>query len=196
MDKEMASLSDEQLMMQVVAGSAAASTELVVRFTPRMRAMASRILRHTEDAEDAVQEAWLKIFTHGREFRFHSALRTWIYRVTWNEALMAKRRRDRHRQVDQWVGARPYRFQWLQPPNPGPAEVFRQRELEQLVEQALDTVNPKRRKAFLMCVVHGIPPSEAAAMLGLTTLALKSRLSSARKNVRAYLATHDNQAAE
>src|ERR1700730_11615633 len=85
--------SDGALVAAAKCGDAQAFAELVVRYKHRVSAVAQRITRNREDAEDVVQESFHKAFVHLARFEERSQFSTWLTRIVMNEALMVLRRR-------------------------------------------------------------------------------------------------------
>lgn len=148
--------------------------------------MAYRILRNKEDAEDAVQNAFLSAYLHLRTFEGRSALRTWLTRIVLNSALMIRRKRKAS-QIDS-------------PPEPGttdnatwaeripdsqpdPEMSYAEGETFQLIDGALGKMKPALRQAFRMTYYDEMSVREACALLGVSAGTFKSRLFRARRHL-------------
>jgi RNA polymerase sigma-70 factor (ECF subfamily) len=93
----LAPLSDEGLLARVVGGDAPAFELLMRRHNPRLYRVARSVLRDTHEAEDVVQEAYVRAFTHAARFEGRSSVATWLSRIAFHEALRRRRRGLRER---------------------------------------------------------------------------------------------------
>ena len=145
--------------------------ELYRLHTPAMYAMALRLLaRNAADAEDAIQEAWLRAVRGLRGFRGDSSLRTWLVGITVRCALEIGRRRTRRFDAD------------------GDAEFVRAPDLEHLdLEAALAALADGYREIVVLHDVHGYTHSEIADLLGIDEGTSRSQLSRARQILRRVL---------
>ncbi len=164
----------------------------------RVYNLARRMLDNVEDAEDLTQEVLLKVFQRINKFRGESALGTWIYRITVNEALRYRERRAHRPQTfgDPFEGflddgrharpVRPWREDILQ--------AVLDNEAQQQVEQAIAELPELYRDVYLLTEVEKLPIPEVAQLLGLTVSAMKSRLHRARLLLRNKLAPYFEEA--
>jgi len=146
--------------------------EIFVASRKRFLAMTYSILRNREDAEDAVQEAFLSAYRHVRSFEGRSALRTWLTRIVLNSALMMKRKRKpsamRSRsesgasQDDGWTENIP-------DSQPDPEMIHAERETLEFIDGKLGKLKPLLRQAFTMAYLDELSGSEACAMLGVSS---------------------------
>jgi RNA polymerase sigma-70 factor, ECF subfamily len=160
--------------------------EMFVASRPKFLRMAYGMLRNTEDAEDAVQNAFVSACLHLRKFEGRSALRTWFTRIVFNAALMIQRKRKVSRiqpiaktgvaQYVDWTGAIPAS-------EPNPEEVHAEREAFQCIEEILREMNPLLRQAFAMSYFEELSNQEACAMLGVSLGTFKARLFRARQEL-------------
>jgi len=160
--------------------------EMFVTSRKRFLAMAYSILRNREDAEDAVQEAFLSAYRHVRSFEGRSALRTWLTRIVLNSALMMKRKRKpsavRSRsdsgvsQDDGWTENIP-------DSQPDPEMIHAERETLEFIDGKLGKLKPLLRQAFTMAYLDELSGSEACAMLGVSAGIFKARLFRAKRKV-------------
>jgi RNA polymerase sigma-70 factor (ECF subfamily) len=160
--------------------------EMFVASRKRFLAIAYSILRNREDAEDAVQEAFLSAHRHLRCFEGRSALRTWLTRIVLNAALMMQRKRKTaavrspsERGVshdDDWTENIPD----LQP---NPEMVHAERETLQFIDGILGKMKPLLRQAFTMTYYDDLSGAEACARLGVSSGTFKARLFRARRQL-------------
>jgi len=160
--------------------------EMFVASRLKFVAMAHAILRNREDAEDAVQNAFLSGYLHLRSFEGRSALRTWFTRIVLNAALMIQRKRkpstiqplpenSNSREVD-WTENIPAS-------EPDPEMVHAERETFECINGILGKMNPVLRQAFTMTYYDELSGPEACAVLGVSAGTFKARLFRARRQV-------------
>ena len=160
--------------------------EMFVASRQKFVAMAHFILRNREDAEDAVQNAFLSAYLHLGSFEGRSALRTWFTRIVLNAALMLQRKRkpcviqplpenSNSREVN-WTENIPAS-------EPDPEMVHAGREALQLVNETLGKMKPVLRQAFTMTYYDGLSRLEACAVLGVSAGTFKARLFRARRQL-------------
>jgi RNA polymerase sigma-70 factor (ECF subfamily) len=141
--------SDAQLAEGCKRGNLRAFEHLYSLHAPRMKSLAFHFLGSRADAEDAVQEAFLKVHRAVQGFDGHSSLATWIYRILLNCCYDAIRKRQRRSE------------------DAAPAQLASDPKLplKIAVERALTTLNERQRTVFLMFEVEGLKHSEIAAIL-------------------------------
>jgi RNA polymerase sigma-70 factor, ECF subfamily len=149
--------------------------------------LAYTILRNKEDAEDAVQDAFMSACRHLRSFEGRSAFTTWFTRIVLNAALMIRRKRkpswtEPHldsRTMDDtpWTERIPAA-------QPDPEMAYAEGETFQLMDVLLGNMSPILRQAFTMTYYEEMSNEEAGALLGITTGTFKSRLLRARRHLR------------
>lgn len=156
----------------------------------RLYRLARAVVGSNADAEEVLQEAYLRAFEHLAGFRGESSLSTWLCRITLNEALMRVRRQRRLKTVAESAGiaaaAQIIPFPTSQSDD-DPERTMAQRQLIQLVEQATDELPETFRTVFVARVIEGLSVEETAALFGLQPATVKTRLHRARKMVRERL---------
>jgi len=162
--------------------------EMFVASHKRFVAVAHSILRNREDAEDAVQEAFLSAYRHWRSFEGRSALRTWLTRIVLNAAFMIQRKRKRKLFTIHPLpeNSSPRELNWTEnipASEPDPEMVHAELETLQLVDGILGKMKPALRQAFAMTYFDELSGAEASAMLGVSTGTFKARLFRARRQV-------------
>jgi RNA polymerase sigma-70 factor, ECF subfamily len=179
---------DEQdVVARAKSRSKIAFDELVTHYERRVFRLAQNITRNNEDAEDVVQNAFLKAFQNLPGFRGDSRLYTWLVRITVNEALMKIRRRPGYKEVsidesketdDSCV---PLEIEdW----GPNPEQRYSEEELQQILATAINELQPGYRTVFQLRDVDGLSTEETAQALALTSSAVKTRLQRARLTLR------------
>jgi RNA polymerase sigma-70 factor, ECF subfamily len=160
--------------------------QMFVASRPKFIAMAQAILRNREDAEDAVQNAFVSGSTHLNNFEGRSALTTWFTRIVLNTALMIRRKRK-----SQWISSPPETGTpddagWMEripASQPDPEMIYAQRETSDLIDGMLGKMKPTFRQALTMTYHDEMSGLEACALPGVTSATFKSRLLRARRQL-------------
>ncbi len=178
------------LVAQAKAGSAAAFEELVNRYERNIFRLAQHITQNREDAEDVLQDAFLKAYTHLGDFQGDSRFYTWLVRIAVNESLMRLRKRKPGRTVslDEYVETEDDLMpREVEDWGDTPEETYAQTELQGILASAIDSLDPPFQTVFLLRDVEQFSTEETAQMLHLSVPAVKSRLLRARLKLRQRL---------
>ncbi|HWB87307.1 MAG TPA: sigma-70 family RNA polymerase sigma factor [Bryobacteraceae bacterium] len=174
-------------------GSEEAYERLLSRFQQPVYALAFRLLNDPAEACDVVQEVFLKVFRNIGHFRGQSTLKTWIYRITVNEAHNARRWFFRHKSREVELDERPDEFHNLKEiipdGNRSPYEEAADREQQVLIEAALERINPIFREAVVLRDITDLSYEEIAEILGMSLGTVKSRILRGREALRMELAS-------
>jgi len=154
----------------------------------RMKNLARNVLGNPTDAEDAVQETFLKVQRGIASFRGQSSFVTWTYRILINTCYDARRSRQRKKEVTSDDSEETPR---LEPRAPGAHPMLRM-----ALERALEKLTRHQRDVFLLYEVEGFRHAEIAGMLEMTETASKNTLFQAKKNLRVMLEPPRSSAAE
>jgi RNA polymerase sigma-70 factor (ECF subfamily) len=189
---EVSEAADLRLVQSLREGSEWAYEELLTRFQQPVYALALRLLSDPSEAADVVQEVFLKVFRSIGSFRGQSSLRTWVYRITVNEAHNARRWffRHRRREVEPDLGPEETR-DWRETIPDGsrsPFDVAFDREQHVMIEAALERINPIFREAVVLRDIADMSYEEIARVLGVTLGTVKSRILRGRVSLREELA--------
>src|SRR5436309_8466237 len=168
-------------------GDTKAFGELVRRYEGKIFRLAQHITQNREDAEDVLQETFLKAFEHLNQFQGNSKFYTWIVRIAVNQALMKlrKRKSDRAVSLDETIDtgedtvAREIAA-W----DENPEQRYSREELNQILSSAVDDLAPIYRAVFVLRDVDELSTEETAEALNLSVPAVKSRLLRARLQLR------------
>jgi RNA polymerase sigma-70 factor (ECF subfamily) len=160
--------------------------EMFLASRKRFLAIAYSILRNRDDAEDAVQEAFLSGYRHLRTFEGRSALKTWFTRIVSNFALMTLRKRKSSVVSSLAESSASCDHSW--PENapdlqPDPEMIYAERETLQFVDEKLGKLKPLLRQAFTMAYYDDLSVAEASVMLGVSRGTFKGRLFHARRKL-------------
>jgi RNA polymerase sigma-70 factor, ECF subfamily len=185
---------DELTLVQAAKkGDLEAFSQLVKRYDRNIFRIAQHITHNEEDAQDVVQEAFLKAYRNLQQFQGNSKFYTWLVRIAVNEALMKLRRRraDKTVSIDEDVetedGSMPREVaDW----SPNPEQLYGQSELGDILKKTIQGLPPGFRTVFVLRDVEGMSTEETAEMLGLSVPAVKSRLLRARLQLRERLSKY------
>ena len=184
-------VSDELALVHAAKnGDVSAFEELVRRYDRNVFRIAQHITQNREDAEDVVQDAFLKAYGNLGQFQGQSKFYTWLVRIAVNEALMRLRRRRPERMVslDEDVKTEEDSMprevaDW----SPNPEQQYSQAELRDILGKTIQGLPPSFRTVFVLRDVEGLCTEETAEALGLSIPAVKSRLLRARLQLRERL---------
>jgi RNA polymerase sigma-70 factor, ECF subfamily len=180
-------LNEEQdLIVQARNGSPAAIELLVSRYESRIFRAARNITGNHEDAEEVIQNAFVKAFRNLANFRGDSRFYTWLVRIAMNEALMKVRGR-RFREMP--LGGAKDSKGCLIPSEiedwgANPEQRYSQEELHRILERAISELDTRYRIVFQLRDVEGLATNETARVLGLSVATVKTRLNRARLQLR------------
>src|SRR6266436_2827700 len=157
-----------QLVRRAKRGDDAAFEELVKRYDRNVFRIAQHITQNREDAEDVVQDAFLKAYTNLNQFQGQSKFYTWLVRIAVNEALMKLRRRRPERMVslDEEVKTEEDSLprevaDW----SPNPEQQYSQAELREILSKTIQGLPPSFRTVFVLRDVEGLSTEETADAL-------------------------------
>jgi RNA polymerase sigma-70 factor (ECF subfamily) len=172
----------------------AAVRDIVRQYNRRLYRVARSILKDDREAEDALQEAYMRAFAALGSFRRESSLATWLTRIVYNEALdRLRRRHDVITSPDEPFrgrGADVIPFPTSGNANLDPEQSMAQREIIQLLEKAIDELPDAFRTVLVARIVEGMSVEETAELLSLRPETVKTRLHRARGLLRNKLASH------
>jgi len=179
-----------ELVQAARKGDMAAFEKLIKLYDRKVFRIAQNITHHAEDAEDVVQEAFLKAYKNLDRFEGNSKFYTWLVRIAVNEALMKlrKRKSDKTVSMDEDVetedGTMPREIaDWA----PTPEQNYSQTELREILSKTIQGLPVGFRTVFVLRDVEQLSTEETAEALGLSVPAVKSRLLRARLQLRERL---------
>ena len=178
------------LITRAKAGDDTAFTELLSRYERKIYRLAKNITQNDEDAEDVMQEAFLKAYSHLDSFQGNSKFYTWIVRIAVNESLMKLRKRKSDKlvsldeQVDTGEDLVPREIAvW----EDNPEAQYSQEELRGILDKSVESLAPIFRSVFVLRDIEDLSTEETAEALGISIPAVKSRLLRARLQLREKL---------
>ena len=177
---------DTELVQRTLSRDETAIRSIMQSNNRRLYRLARGVLRNDSEAEDVVQETYVRAFTHLDSFRGDSSLATWLARIAMNEALGRLRRQ---RPGVEWTSLPPgvLEAQIIQFPlsaTSDPEKTMAQREIQVVVEHAIDNLPDAFRIVFITRVIEGMNVEETAEILGLKPETVKTRLHRARAMLR------------
>jgi RNA polymerase sigma-70 factor (ECF subfamily) len=178
--------SDSELVERALARDRGAIRSIMQKYNRRLFRMARSILRDDAEAEDVLQEAYFRAFTHLDTFRGESALSTWLSRIVINEAL-ARRRKPQAAGVS--LDALPQSVADiilfpLNADSDDPERTMAQREVVRIVERGIDDLPDIFRTVLVARLVEGLSVEETAELLAIKPETVKTRLFRARELLR------------
>jgi RNA polymerase sigma-70 factor (ECF subfamily) len=174
-------LSDEEVVGRVLAGDLSLFEILMRRYNQRLFRVARGILADDGEAEDVVQEAYVRAFRELASFRGEALFSTWLTRIACHEALA--RARKRRRLVSITGGEPPDRPSAAS----GPERELENRELQAVLQEAVEILPDPLRSVFCLREVEGLSTEETGDALGLTVENVRVRLHRAKRTLRQTL---------
>ena len=181
---------DEHLLVAAAKnGDGPAFEELVNRYERKILRLTWNITGNREDAEDAMQEAFLKAYSHLQDFQGDSRFYTWLVRIAANEALMKlRKRRPGEFSLDEPIaGDEDLMPRELDDWGPSPEQRYAQDEVREILNSAVEKLEPDFRVVFVLRDMEELSTEQTASVLGLSIPAVKSRLLRARLKLRQKL---------
>jgi RNA polymerase sigma-70 factor (ECF subfamily) len=176
-----------ELVANARKGDTSSFSTLLRRYEGKIFRLAMNITQNREDAEDVLQEAFLKAYEHLDQFQGNSRFYTWVVRIAVNQALMKlrKRRSDRAVSLDEQIDTgEDTVVREIAAWDPDPEQQYTRVELNDILTGAIDDLAPIYRTVFTLRDVDGLSTEETAEVLELTVPAVKSRLLRARLQLR------------
>lgn len=168
-------MTDEDLMERIQQGERRAFAELVQRHTNRFYRLAYRMMAAKDDAEDIVQNAFLKLWQDPAKWKASKRTKftTWFYRVIMNLCLDMIKKKQPERLEAEWPDQ-----------DPSMETQLIQQNQQQWLEQNMAALPPRQQAALNLCFHEGLSNQEAAAVMGLRLKALESLLMRAKQNLK------------
>lgn len=188
-DRAQAEISVEAL----IAGDRAAFAQLVETYSPHIYRLALKILNDPQDAEDVLQETFIKALKSLPAFEGRSSVSTWLYRIAVNEALMLIRKQkpgavslDRDKEDAEGQIEPVEIVDWCCLPE---GELL-SGEARQFLDEAIQTLSPALKAVFILRDIEGLSVRETAEALDVSEAVVKTRLLRARLNLREALSVY------
>jgi RNA polymerase sigma-70 factor (ECF subfamily) len=182
---DVSAMTDEDLVLRVLEGEPRLFEHLMRRNNRRVYRAAWAILRNEAEAEDVMQDAYVRAYTHLREFDGRARFSTWLTRIAIHEAFARTRRARRQESID------PTSEGNVMPPSSAPTPEQRASDVEmrRVLERAIEALPDDFRVVFMLRAVEEMSGSETAACLGIPEDTVKTRLHRARGRLQEILLT-------
>ena len=181
---------DAELVNAARGGDEQAIRDLLGRYRTAVFNLAFRILRNEEDATDAAQETFIRVFRALDRFDERQRFKPWILRIASNYCIDQIRKRDwRTVSFDTPIETEDGTLEMeLAGPGPQPDEVLKRKEQRMVIEQAIDSLPPDYRMAIVLRHTEGLSYEEIADVLGVPLGTVKARIHRARSALQKKLA--------
>jgi RNA polymerase sigma-70 factor (ECF subfamily) len=182
-----AGIPDDEVVERVRAGETALYEILMRRYNQRLYRVARSILRNDVDAEDVMQEAYVRAYEHLHQFASEARFSTWLTKIAVYEALGRLRRSGRTEELDSVLDADLHIRGKVTSGIRDPERQAYDHELRLVLERAIDSLPEIYRSVFVLRPVEGLAVAETAACLDIGAEAVKTRLHRARSLLRKVL---------
>jgi len=183
-------IDEAPLVARAREGDSLAFGDLVRKYEGKIFRLAQHVTQNREDAEDVLQETFLKAYEHLDQFQGNSKFYTWIVRIAVNQALMKLRRRktDKSVSLDDTIDTgEDTVVREIAAWDPDPEQRYSQEQLREILDSAVQSLAPPYRSVFVLRDVEDLSTEETAEALNLSVPAVKSRLLRARLQLREKL---------
>jgi len=184
MNSSMSTLTDEEIVARVRSGETQLFELIMRRHNRRIYRAARAIVRDDGEAEDVMQDAYVRAYAHLREFEGRALFSTWLTRIAVHEALARRRRGQRFRPIEdqtQETQSMPTGSHF------SPEQQASDRETRAVLEKAIDALPDEFRSVFVLRAVEGMTGAETAESLGIPEETVKTRLFRARARLQETL---------
>jgi len=179
--------SDEQVVERVLAGDTALYELLMRRHNQRLYRVARAILRNDVEAEDVMQDAYVRAYQNLASFEGRAKFSTWLTRIAIHDALGRTRRRSRFRSLDSPDSSNGDFMNTATSSDRSPEQEVYDRELSCVIEKAVLSLSEEHRLVFVLRDIEGMSTDETAQCLNLTQENVKVRLHRAHAKLRKQL---------
>jgi RNA polymerase sigma factor (sigma-70 family) len=182
-------MTDQELVKKILTGDNLAMKELIVRYQDLVMNTCFKVLRSREDAEDLAQEVFIETYRSMASLRNEESISFWLYRVSLNKSINYSKRKENSLlrnllHIDTFFGddddendmAIPFSEE-----NPGIG--LEEREQQEILMKAVETLSASQRKAFILCYYENISYKEISSIMGITLSSVESLLHRAKVNL-------------
>jgi len=171
---------EEQILKRALAGDRVAFDRIMLRYERRVLMTAWGLLGRREDAQDAAQEVFLRLYRYRHHFDEQRALLPWLYRMTVNVChdLQRRRRQNDTLPTEETNGSTPAY---------DPAGEITRAEQRRIIEAALKTLTERERSAIVLRDIEGLATKDVASILGSSEATVRSQVSTARVKIRKFV---------
>ncbi|HEY1435480.1 MAG TPA: RNA polymerase sigma factor [Thermoanaerobaculia bacterium] len=185
-------LTDGQAIARILAGETDLFEVLMRRYNQRMYRVARTLRRHDAEAEELVQEAWVRAYEHLGDFAGRAALSTWLIRILLHEGWARARRERRFQELPSEGSTREMTMKDASRVD-GPERETYGKEIRSILEAAIEALPDSYRTVFVLRAVEELSTSETAECLDVSEEVVKTRLHRARASLRQELLTRAGQ---
>ncbi|HAA58479.1 MAG TPA: hypothetical protein DCE42_27195 [Myxococcales bacterium] len=176
---------DKEWIRKIKAGEREAFQQLYQTYSPQLYQRILRLTGHTQQAEDCLQQVFLRVIEHIHHYRGEGHLYGWLLKIATNEVLQLFRKQGRYRTFQAAF------FVFMQPEGettPLPEQIFLEEERRVIVHKALQRLDHRKRIVVLLCDLEGEKLEDVAVQLSIPKGTVASRLHHARRDLRKYIA--------
>lgn len=175
---DLSELSDESLMEQICMGNHEAFSVLVYRYSKMFYAAAYRVCSHSDEAEDIVQDAFLKLWNNPSAWEATKGAKftTWFYKVVTNTAVDAMRKKKNHKGDEA--------FEFIADTRGSQLQTMEDGEQQKVLEQVIMALPERQRLALNLCFYEGLSNREAADIIGVGVKGVESLLMRAKTGIK------------
>ncbi|HKF21700.1 MAG TPA: RNA polymerase sigma factor [Candidatus Angelobacter sp.] len=181
------SLADEEVVQTVLAGDTAMFEILMRRHNQRLYRVARAILRDDAEAEDLIQDTYVRAYQHLNQFEGRAKFSTWLTRIAVNEALARKHRLSLHKELDPMSEQQGEKMDRFASTAPSPEQQASSSETLRILERAVAALPEIYRTVFVLRDVEDMDTGETATVLNISEENVKTRLHRARALLRKKL---------
>ena len=180
-------LKDEEIVRRVLAGDTAMFEIIMRRYNQRLYRISRSILQNDGEAEDVMQDAYVRAYEHLYQFAGKAAFSTWLTRIAIHEALARKRRRQHMEELDALQELKGDSMPILKSSRPDPEDQATQAQVRELLEDAIQALPEPYRIIVVLREVQEMGVGETAESLGVSEAVVKTRLHRAHAMLRREL---------
>jgi len=180
-------LSDDEVVRRVLEGETALFEVIMRRYNQRLYRVSRVVLRDDSEAEDVMQDAYVRAYEHLDQFEGRAAFSTWLTRIALHEALARKRRRKPIQELDAMQEMKGDSMPILKSSKPDPEAETAQAQVRQLLEGAIQSLPEPYRVIVVLREVEEMDVAETAETLGVSESVVKTRLHRAHAMLRREL---------
>jgi RNA polymerase sigma-70 factor, ECF subfamily len=177
-------LSDEEVVVRVLAGQTALFEIVMRRHNQRLYRVARAILRNDGEAEDVMQDAYVRAYEHLAQFAGRAKFSTWLTRIAVHEALARQQRGNRYQELEPMSERNGDPMNGLVSSEPNPEQQASNSEIRKLLEEAVEKLPDAYRTIFMLRDVEEMSTTDAAEVLEISEENVKVRLHRARALLR------------
>lgn len=178
-------------IQETLNNNKSAFSVIVERYTPILYSLSYKMLGYSDDAEDVVQDIFLKVFASLHKFKISSRFLPWIYTIALNHLRSFKKKRNRQKRIHLLYIDKDDSIELYDNRQGDPAQVLVDKEAEEYAQKALKRLKPEYREVFILRDLEGLSVKEVATILHIPEGTVKTHLHRAKKNLIKELTNED-----